>query len=116
MTKVLALSANEHDGTAAVHCISLQPRIRPRLLPLQACNWCSPGLAHQSESDVVSRSFFDCRNIVLVKPVRRCRHCNPVHMSMNWPPWKDLLSSRLRRFCFQMLVWTKKEKTAYHLD
>jgi hypothetical protein len=58
MVKVLALSANEHDGTVVVHCISLQPRIRPRLLPLQACNWCSPGLAHQSESDVVSRGFF----------------------------------------------------------
>jgi hypothetical protein len=34
MVKVLALSANEHDGIAAVHCISLRPRIRPRLLPL----------------------------------------------------------------------------------
>ena len=28
ITKVLALSANEHDG-AAVHCISLRLRIRP---------------------------------------------------------------------------------------
>ena len=46
MTKVLALSANEHDGTTAGHCISLRPRIRPRLLPLQACNWCGPGVAH----------------------------------------------------------------------
>ena len=56
MTKVLAPNANEHDGTAAVHCISLRPRIRPQLLSLQRCNWCSPGLAHQSESDVVLRS------------------------------------------------------------
>jgi hypothetical protein len=38
MTVVLALGANKHDDTAAVHCISLWPRIRPRLLPLQACN------------------------------------------------------------------------------
>ena len=32
MAKVLALSADEHDGTV-VHCISLRPRIRPWLLP-----------------------------------------------------------------------------------
>jgi hypothetical protein len=44
MAKVLALSANEHDGTA-VYCISLRPRIRS----LQACNWCSRGLVRQSE-------------------------------------------------------------------
>jgi hypothetical protein len=47
MAKVLALSANEHDG-AAVHCISLRPN-STMTSSLQACNWCSRGLVRQSE-------------------------------------------------------------------